>query len=200
MAEPIRDDPPGPGRRPPGLSLVRSATLFYGLVLAAALFWAWWADRSLLYASCADFAAGIDWGYDTTIGLAAALATIALSQLLTRTTRWGERTSRALAGVLGRIDAPVALWLGIVSGVAEEALFRGALQPQVGWVAASLVFGLAHLAPRRELWPWTLTSVAAGFLLGGLFLSTGNLVAPVVTHAVVNAVNLRLLSIEYAER
>ena len=42
-------------------------------------------------------------------------------------------------------------------------------------------------------------AVAAGFLLGGLFLATGNLAAPVVAHFVVNAVNLRALSRRYLE-
>ena len=82
--------------------------------------------------------------------------------------------------------------------MAEEALFRGALQPQVGLLAASLLFGLAHFAPRRELLPWTVFSLAAGLLLGTLFEETGNLVAPVVAHAGINAVNLRWLSQRYA--
>jgi membrane protease YdiL (CAAX protease family) len=82
--------------------------------------------------------------------------------------------------------------------VAEEAFFRGALQPHVGLVAASLIFGLAHFAPRRDLLPWTAFSLGAGLLLGGLFEMTGNLLAPVAAHALINAVNLRFLSLYYA--
>ena len=84
--------------------------------------------------------------------------------------------------------------LALASGVAEEAFFRGALQPHVGLVAASLIFGVVHFVPRREFLPWTVFAVAAGFLLGWLFDTTGNLVAPVVAHTTINAVNLWLLS------
>ena len=58
---------------------------------------------------------------------------------------------------------------------------------------ASLLFAAAHFVPRRELLPWTAFSLGAGFVLGGLFLATGNLVAPIVAHVAINAVNLNLL-------
>jgi membrane protease YdiL (CAAX protease family) len=48
--------------------------------------------------------------------------------------------------------------------------------------------------PRRELIAWTGFSIAAGLLLGWLFDATGNLVRPVVAHAVINGVNLRDLT------
>ena len=84
-----------------------------------------------------------------------------------------------------------------LSAVAEEAFFRGALQPQLGLPATSLLFALAHFAPRRDLLPWTAFALAAGFALGALFEATGNLVAPTLAHAVVNAINLWLLSRDY---
>jgi membrane protease YdiL (CAAX protease family) len=40
--------------------------------------------------------------------------------------------------------------------------------------------------------------VTAGFLLGGLYAATGNLVAPVVAHFTINAVNLYKLSRDFA--
>ncbi len=66
--------------------------------------------------------------------------------------------------------------------------------PCLLFLAASLLFGLAHFVPRRELLPWTAFTLAAGFGLGALYEVTGNLVAPVVAHFGVNAVNLRLLT------
>ena len=87
--------------------------------------------------------------------------------------------------------------LAFLSGIAEEALFRGALQPKVGLVAASLLFGLAHFVPRREFAVWTGTTILAGFMLGLLFQKTGNLIAPIVAHFIVNALNLRWLSVNY---
>ena len=100
--------------------------------------------------------------------------------------------------MLGRLRVSECIALALLSGVAEEAFFRGALQPQVGLWVASAAFALAHFAPRRDLWPWTLCSFAAGLALGLLFTWTGNLVAPIAAHALINAVNLRVLAVRYA--
>jgi len=192
------DDPGGSsvtGRRP---SLVWLAVAFYGVLFALALVWAGLAGRSLVYADPAAAARGIAPLRDLAAGIATGLAVIGLSAELTRRTAWGEALARALAAVLGRLRLSECIALALLSGVAEEAFFRGALQPQVGLLAASALFALAHLAPRRELWPWTLCSFAAGLALGGLFAWTGNLLAPVAAHALVNAVNLRVLAVRYA--
>ena len=188
---------PPRARRAP-LAIVPTALLFYGPMLAIALVWSALVDDALPYTGPEAAAAGVDWVRDPAAGVAAAALAIAVSQLLTRHTQWGERMGRFLGHVLGRLDWRRCLLLAVLSGVAEETLFRGMIQPRVGLVAASLLFGLAHFVPRRALLPWTLMSVAAGFLLGWLFDVTGNLVAPVIAHAGINAVNLRFVSQRYA--
>jgi membrane protease YdiL (CAAX protease family) len=177
---------------------VRLALAFYGCLLAVALVWAWLAGRPLLFANADAAQRGIDPLRDAAAGAALGLATVFLSGWFTRATRSGERLARALARLLGRRTLGECVVLALVSGIGEEAFFRGALQPQLGLVGASLLFALAHFAPRRDLLPWTVFSLAAGFALGWLFEATGNLVAPIVAHAVVNAINLRLLSRDYA--
>ncbi len=179
-------------------SLLRLALAFYGAVLGAALAWAWLAERSLFFASAEAAARGVDPLRDAGAGLLLGLVVVLLSGWLTRATRAGERLARALAQLVGRRSTGECAALAIVSSIGEEAFFRGAMQPQLGLAATSLCFALAHFAPRRDLFPWTGFSLVAGFALGGLFEATGNLVAPVVAHAVVNAVNLRLLSRDYA--
>ncbi len=181
-------------------SLLGWALLFYAVVFAAAGLWAHWSGRPLLYLSAAAAERGIAPLRDGAAGLATAVLVVFVSQHFTRRTRVGERLAIALATALGPLSLGHCIALALASGVAEEALFRGALQPRVGLVAASLIFGLAHFAPRRELLPWTFFSIGAGFLLGGLFALTGNLVAPVVAHASINAVNLRFLTLHYAPR
>lgn len=177
-------------------ALVRQAPVFYAVVLGAAVLWRVGFQReSLLLASGAD---QVHWLRDPLLGLVAGLLVIAASAELTARTRLGQALARALAEAIGPLRTRDCLVLALSSGIAEEALFRGALQPRVGLVWASLLFGLAHLAPRRELLPWSLFSLAAGFLLGGLYAATGNLVAPVVAHVLVNAVNLRRLSRDFA--
>jgi hypothetical protein len=177
---------------------VRTAAIFYGGLLLLALAWrTGWVGEPLFYADAEAARSGAQPLRDAALGAAAAAAVIFLSGVVTRATAWGERLARALAGLLGRPRLGEIAFLALASGIGEEAFFRGALQPRVGLVLASLIFGLAHLVPRREFLPWTGFSLAAGFLLGGLFAWTGNLIAPVVCHALVNGVNLRLLVRDY---
>ena len=175
-----------------GVGFVRAALLFYAGVLVVALAIAAVAGHSPLHAPGATRT--VDWLRDPLVGFLAAGIVISLSALLTASTRWGEALAQALAELLGPLSLRDCVLLAAASGVAEEALFRGALQPLLGWVGASLLFGLAHFVPRRELLPWVAFTFAAGFGLGWLYEATGNLVAPVCAHAGVNAVNLRLLA------
>jgi membrane protease YdiL (CAAX protease family) len=99
-----------------------------------------------------------------------------------------------LAALVRGLTPAAALLLAAVSGLAEEALFRGALQPALGWLAASALFGLAHFLPRPGLRSWSLAAALAGLGLGKLFAWSGDLVAPVLAHALLNAVNLLRLS------
>jgi membrane protease YdiL (CAAX protease family) len=184
-----------PGHPPiPAGSLVRTALWFYGALAALAFLWRTvWLGEPLLYASEAAAGRGVDAMRDPVVGLLAAGVVIGLSHQLTEHTRAGRALARGLAELVGPLGAGAVLVLAAASGLAEEAFFRGALQPRVGLVWASLLFGLAHFVPRPEFRLWTMFSVAAGFLLGFLFQTTGNLVAPVVAHATINAVNLNLL-------
>ncbi len=178
-----------------GNPLLRRALVFYTAFLAVAIAWRMGIQReSLLLASAGD---SIHWVRDVGLGLGAGVFVIVGSAELTARTRIGEALARALAALLGPLRIRDCLVLALLSGVAEEALFRGALQPRVGLVWASSIFALAHLVPRREMLPWCAFSLAAGFLLGGLYAATGNLVAPVVAHVAINAVNLRKLSRDY---
>jgi len=179
------------------VSVVKLALLFYGALFAVALGWSTWSGRSVFYASQAAAEAGVAPLLDGALGLAVAVAAIALSRGLTERTRWGDAMGRALAALLGKRSTRDCIVLAVASGVAEETFFRGALQPALGWLPASLVFGLVHFAPRRELLPWTGFALCAGLVLGALFEATGNLVAPIVAHVGINAVNLRRLVVRY---
>jgi len=204
--DPAETPPPrrGPGGRPdPGperhrISLVQAAVIFYGVLLGVALLWAGLAGDSLLYLSPKAEIRGVHPLRDIGLGIVAGVLVILLSDQLSRRTQAGAKLARALGRHLGRLSLAECVLLAAVSGVAEEAFFRGVLQPRIGLVAAALLFGLAHFVPRRELMSWAVFAVCAGLLLGILFESTGNLVAPVIAHASINAVNLWLLSSRYA--
>jgi membrane protease YdiL (CAAX protease family) len=186
---------------PPPVAWMRLAIAFYGGM--AALAWLWreaWQGQQLLYASSEAARGGVSWATDISLGLAAGVAFVALSRWLTRHTSAGERLARRLAGALGKLELRHCLALALASALGEEALFRGALQPSLGLLGASLVFGGVHFAPRRDLWPWSVFAFVGGLGLGSLFDATGNLVAPIVAHATLNALNLTLLVREYGEQ
>jgi hypothetical protein len=175
--------------------LVRFAIAFYGAVFAAAWLLRAWIQGGSLWRARPDTEVRLLG--DAALGLVAAGVVIALSRELTRRTRAGEVLARRLAEIVGPI-APRQAWiLALASGIGEEALFRGAIQPAVGLLAASALFAAAHFVPRRDLVLWSVFSLAAGLVLGGLYEATGNLVAPVVAHVVVNGVNLNRLVREY---
>lgn len=178
------------GRSP----LLRWACVFYGLLAATALGWNGWAGAHWAFLDEAAAAAGVRWGRDIALGLGSAAAVIGASHWITTRTRWGEELARELGAAIGPLSRGESTALAAVSGFAEEVFFRGALQPRVGWLFASLLFALAHFAPRRALWPWTGFALVAGGLLGGLYAATGNLVAPIVAHAAINGINLRRLA------
>ena len=155
------------------------------------------AGRSILFATPEAEERGVALLEDLTVGGLAGGLIVLISRAVTLQTRWGDSLGKMLGTVLGPLSWAQCIFLALLSGVAEEAFFRGALQPAVGWVAASLLFGLAHFAPRKELLPWTGFTIVAGFLLGALFDRTGNLIAPVFAHFLINAINLRFLAVRY---
>jgi membrane protease YdiL (CAAX protease family) len=174
--------------------LLRWAAIGYSLLAAVALAWNGCAGRPWAYVDAAAAEAGVRWGHDLGLGLACAASVIAVSHLLTTRTRWGASLAGELALAIGPLTLAECAALAVFSGFGEEVFFRGALQPRLGWLAASVIFGLAHYPPRRSLWPWTGFALVAGGVFGALFEATGNLVAPITAHAAINAVNLRLLT------
>ena len=190
--EPARDS------GPTETNFVRLGLLFYAALAAAGGVWRiGFYDEPILFTSVAAQAEELSLGRDLLIGVAAAAALIALSDWATLKTRWGDDLARAMARALGPLSVSNAVLLALVSGFAEEVFFRGALQPRVGWLLASLLFGCVHFVPRREFLPWTGFAIGAGLRFGALFVWTGNLLAPVTAHVVVNGVNLPRLVRRY---
>jgi membrane protease YdiL (CAAX protease family) len=195
----LRAAPEGSPPGAAGVSFVTLGLVFYGVLAAAGVVWRiGFYQEPILFASAAAEERGLSLARDLALGLLAGGLLIAGSDWMTRKTAWGDRLARALVLALGRLSVPDALLLALASGVAEEVFFRGALQPRVGWLAASLLFGCLHFVPRRELLPWTGFALVAGLIFAALFEWTGNLVAPIAAHVLVNGVNLPWLIRRYA--
>ncbi|MBX6311408.1 MAG: CPBP family intramembrane metalloprotease [Isosphaeraceae bacterium] len=103
---------------------------------------------------------------------------------LRRIRRFFEEEIRPL---LGRCTLAALILLGLAAGVGEETLFRGVLQAALTrwlgtWPAlalASLLFGLLHPITPAYL----VLAALLGAYLGALWLASGNLLVPVVAHA-----------------
>jgi hypothetical protein len=100
--------------------------------------------------------------------------------------------------------SPVELaLLAALAGLAEEVLFRGVVQAGLARVlpegaallAASAAFGLAHFITPT----YALLAGLAGLYLGGLFLLQGSLLAPIVAHAIYDAVALNYVARLYRD-
>ena len=128
-------------------------------------------------------------------GVAFGLPVVLLSRWASKNQAWAQRLNAEFRELLGPLTSgDVAIMAG-GSALAEEMLFRGAMQPTLGLAAASLVFGAAHLPPKRSLWPWSVAAAVVGVGLGALYEATGSILAPVVAHFTVNWFNLHSLAV-----
>jgi CAAX protease family protein len=92
---------------------------------------------------------------------------------------------------------PTVALVAMLAGLGEEALFRGVVQPALlerlpAWaavVATAALFGLAHFLSLT----YALVATLVGAYLGWLSLATGNLLVPILAHALYDLVALRLL-------
>lgn len=92
--------------------------------------------------------------------------------------------------LLGPSSALTVIYLAAISALAEELLFRGAIQPFAGLWLTSALFGLLHMGGDSRISAWSVWAFIAGLLLGWIFKETGSLWPPVVAHFAVNAVAL----------
>jgi membrane protease YdiL (CAAX protease family) len=106
-----------------------------------------------------------------------------------------------LGGLLAsRSPAELAL-LAALAGVSEEVLFRGVAQVALARVlpeaaallTASVLFGLVHFATRT----YAILAGVMGLYLGMLFLVQGNLLTPIITHALYDFVALVYVARRY---
>jgi membrane protease YdiL (CAAX protease family) len=139
---------------------------------------------------------GLAWGIAATapllLGLAWCLRTT--RPPFVRLVRIVERRIAPLFGGSG----PAAIVLvALLAGVGEETLFRGVIQPALAahlsaWAAVALtalLFGLAHWVTPT----YALLAGIVGAYLGALLVLGGNLLIPIVAHALYDVVALTLL-------
>lgn len=134
------------------------------------------------------------WWLDALLGLGSGALLLGLWRGAEEMSPLARRLQEQLSAILGSLTGPEAFALALISGFAEELFFRGAVQGQWGWLAATVLFALLHTGPGRHFRLWTVFAALAGALFGGLMVWRGNLLAPVLGHVLVNGVNLRRLT------
>jgi uncharacterized protein len=147
----------------------------------------------------------VAWGTDrpylaTGLGvIAAGLLALVNFRLLHHPVGPWRQVRAAVDDVLVPTFAGLATWqivvVSVAAGIGEELFFRGWLQPLVGWPAASVAFGLAHVAGARML-AFGVWAAGMGVVLGGLALATGGVLAAMVAHACYDVLAFHYLGAE----
>lgn len=172
------------------LSLI-AVFVLYGLMGGIAYGLGFWlADRNIFFWHDAY---GTTLPVNIGIGAGLGLVVVGITRVIERF-EWAKRLSRGMRRLLGKLDGNTIIVLALCSSLGEEMLFRGLLQPSIGLVWSSLIFGLLHVGPGREYLPWTVMAIAMGFAFGGVFYYTGNLLAPILAHFTINYFNLHALA------
>lgn len=165
--------------------LVRIAGAVYGAIVLFALGYAFLQDQlHTLF--------GVAWptGPQWLAGVGVGLALVLLSRIAARIWPPMTRLVDGLTQAVGPLQVLPALALALLSGVAEEILFRGALWPGLGLLGTTILFGLVHVWPSRTFWVYPLFATVAGLLLGLLRQGTDSLWPSIAAHVTVNALNL----------
>jgi CAAX protease family protein len=166
--------------------LVRLAVVFYAALLLVAAVLGALGGRDV-------FVLGDSAVFGLYVGAATACSTVILGVILYRLLPVLRVISEELAPLLvdgARVRDLIVV--SVMSGVGEEALFRGALQPVLGILVTSLLFGVLHVGPDRRYLVWTVWAIGAGFLFGALYEWTGGILAPMTAHVLHNAATLLL--------
>ncbi len=183
------DGPPPPGQ------LYRLAWVFYLILAVAGLVWIALSRGSIL-----DLVLGSRrWWLDVVLGAGAGLLLVGGWHAGRRFLPMMRELEELLRRHLGPLDRSEVFALAVISGIAEELFFRGAMQSSWGWIWATLVFTLVHTGPGPAFRTWTVFALVAGLVFAGLTLWRGNILAAIVAHFLVNWINLHALLVPAPE-
>jgi uncharacterized protein len=177
-------------RRTPVDKLVGMAVVLYGGMVAIALLWGllrglqtgWWTFDSGRHVPAAV-------GFGVALGLVGVALSFEMERHVPGVKALGDRFSAILGGATTRH----AFILAFLSAVGEELLFRGCVQEEFGLWVATLAFAVVHSGRERVYLWWTASAFVFGIGLALLYEHQGGLLAPMVMHFTINAINIRSL-------
>jgi membrane protease YdiL (CAAX protease family) len=167
--------------------IMKIAVLFYCTMFLISLLWAVISDISF------DFSLKINYMLIMSVlySLFITGTTIAYSIFSKRNFEWARQLEEAIYKVFGPLEKSTIALLAFFSAIGEEFFFRGALQAEIGYISASIIFGSIHFIPQKVFLPWTIFAIIMGFILGWLYIYSDNLIFPIITHGMINYINLR---------
>ena len=171
------------------------ATVVYGALAAGAFLVAWlgadqWPWRT-------DAALDLDWELrllaSLALGSILALVVVVATRKLVVRVQWARELHVSFRELLGPLSSREIVLFALLSGVAEELFFRGALLPTLGFWTSSLLFGALHVGPSRRFVSWTLWALAMGLAFGAIYWITGELLGCIVAHVLINHENMHFI-------
>jgi len=172
------------------------ALVVYAPLAVGALAWAWVAGGRFAWSLespwlVAPYAARL--ALSLALGFALALVVVSMTPRLVERTEWARTLHLELQKVIAPLSSREITLLALASGFAEELFFRGALQPVVGLLIASVLFGALHVGPRPVFFAWTAWAFMMGLLFGLIFELTGVLWGPILAHVWINQRNMTFI-------
>tara|TARA_B100000029_G_scaffold361138_1_gene354075 strand:- start:201 stop:794 length:594 start_codon:yes stop_codon:yes gene_type:complete len=181
----------------PASRLLSLAATTYSTMLAVGLAWGWLGtddNGQRLLQHWWTFEDGPSIAIGVGAGVLLGLIGVVLAWQLERTVPGIRQLSERFSAILAGLEPRGACILALFSSVGEEVLFRGCLQTQWGLWPATIAFALVHVGPNRTWLWWTFSAFVCGLGLALLYEHQGGLLAPILMHFVINAINITLLA------
>ncbi len=172
------------------------AFVVYGPLAVGALAWAWLGRGRFAWTLEAPWLSAPyleRLALSLALGLVLALTVVAMTPLLVERTQWARALHVELGALISPLSPTEITWLALASGFAEELFFRGAMQPVLGLLITSVIFGAVHVGPKPVFVAWTAWAFVMGLLLGVIFELTGVLWGPVLAHVWINQRNMTFI-------
>jgi membrane protease YdiL (CAAX protease family) len=181
MDDDVQPDAPADGPR----TIVLLAILVEGGLIVVAWLLGWLLGQPPLRTFAWDYAGAL-WGLAGTLPMALLFLLILRWPVgpLRPIRRFSEEVLRPMLAPCSVLDL---LGISVLAGLGEEMLFRGVLQayfsqwagPWAGLALASVLFGLMHFIT----FTYAVLAALMGAYLGAVWYWTGNLLPPVLMHA-----------------
>jgi membrane protease YdiL (CAAX protease family) len=168
--------------------------MFYGFIGAAGIIWI----MQMGQPSLADLFTVHDRPLTYGLGIGAGLLIAGASTLIVKWFGPARTLEQEFGWLLSNQNVYEIAILAVLSGVAEEIVFRGAIREMIGPYITVIIFAAAHPPFNSRLIFWPFFALVVGIVFEMEFVWTGkSLVAPILTHITVNFINLLRISIKF---